>query len=89
MTNNDNLSDDKKLIKSVLVQLKHFYNRSCAIHFNTTWGDWRNAIIREINEKEETVVLKEFVLGNIEVKFEDINPNSIEEYNLIKKGGIN
>jgi hypothetical protein len=68
--------------KGVLIQLKHYLNRSCAIHFNLISGEWRNAIIRSIDELNKKVYLKEFALGNIEYSFDEIDANSIKEYNL-------
>jgi len=73
--------------KEVLVQLKHFYNRSCAIHFVLKTGEWRNAIIREVDEVNKRVVLKEFVLGNVIYDFSNIESDSIQEYNLGFRGG--
>jgi hypothetical protein len=75
----DNTDDNEK---NVLIQLKYFFNRSCAIHFVLNTGKWRNAIIRKIDEKEKKVSIKEFVLGNIEYYLSEIDANSIQEYNL-------
>lgn len=83
MTNND-YNDNER---NVLIQLKYFLNRSTAIHFNLTSGEWRNAIIRSIDEKEKKVSIKEFVLGTLEYSFDDIDSNSIKEYNLDNRGG--
>jgi hypothetical protein len=82
--NNDYITDDK-IKENVLIQLLHFYNRGCAVHFSMVWGDWRNAIIRKIDEEKGIVIIKEFVLGNLVINLVDIDPNSIEEYNLNNK----
>jgi hypothetical protein len=81
MTNDD--YDDNE--KNILIQLQHYFNRSCAIHFNLISGEWRNAIIRSIDEENKKVCIKEFVLGNLEYNFEDIDSYSIKEYNLENK----
>jgi Mg/Co/Ni transporter MgtE len=76
MTSND-LDDNER---SVLIQLKHYFNRSCAIHFDLISGEWRNAIINKIDEENKKVYLKEFVLGMLEYNFNEIDANSIKEY---------
>ena len=75
-------NDDKENEKMVLVQLRHYLNNSTVIHFKLWSGEWRNAIIRSIDEVEKKVSIKEFVLGNLEYYFSEINPYSITEYNL-------
>lgn len=76
MTNNDNNS------KMVLLQLKHYFNNSKAIHFRLFSGEWRNAIIRSIDEQEQKVCIKEFLIGTLEYRFDEIISDSICEYNL-------
>lgn len=83
MTEEMKAINDKDEDKQVLIQLKHYFNRGCPIHFSMISGEWRNAIIRSINEDKGSVTIKEFVLGNQEYLYEEINPNSIEEYNVI------
>jgi hypothetical protein len=76
MTSND-INDNEK---SVLIQLKHYFKRSRAIHFDLLSGEWRNAIINSIDEENKKVYLKEFVLGVIDYNFNEIDSNSIKEY---------
>jgi hypothetical protein len=73
---------EKEFERMVLVQLRYYLNNSTAIHFRLWSGKWRNAIIRNIDEQEKKVSIKEFVLGNLEYYFSEINPYSITEYNL-------
>jgi hypothetical protein len=75
MTNNENE-------KNVFIQLRHFYNNGTAIHFKLFSGEWRNAIIRSINLENKKVYIKEFVLGTLEYRFDEIISDSICSYNL-------
>ena len=73
---------DEENERNVAVQLYHFFNRSKAIHFSLISGEWRNAIILEIDEQAKKVYIKEFVIGKTNYRFSDIDSNSIEEYHL-------
>lgn len=74
--------DEKENEQNVLLHLKHFYNNETVIHFRLFSGEWRNAIIRSIDEQEKKVSIKEFVLGNLEYRFDEIISDSICAYNL-------
>ena len=61
-------------------KLLYFFEKKIAVHFTTFSGAWKNGIILDLNEKKLTLVLKEFVDGNLPFLLEEINPSSIKEY---------
>lgn len=73
MTNDTN----ERIYRKLLL----FFNASSVIHFKINSGEFRNGIIRTLDNENSVMIIKEFKLGNISVLFEDIIEDSICEYN--------
>ena len=67
-------------------KLLYFFKNQLAIHFtiNDT-GAFYNGVILDLDEKKQTLVLKEFKFGEMPFLLEDINESSIVKYTVRKK----
>lgn len=74
--NNDYDEDSENVFK----KLSYYLNNGQAIHFKLKSGDWRNAIIREIDKENSLAHIKEFKLGNLVIFFWDIQEETIVAY---------
>ena len=79
---NMTINDNKENERNVILQLRHFYNNGTPIHFKLFSGEWRNAIIRSIDEESKKVCIKEFLQGTLEYYFDEIISDSICAYNI-------
>ncbi len=66
--------------KNVYRKLVYFFENKMPIHFTLKYGGWKNGIILDLNEKKLTLVLKEFVEGEMAFLLEDINIESIKKF---------
>lgn len=62
-------------------KLAYYYGNKIPVHFKIKTGEFRNGIILDLNEEKLTLVLKEFVLGEMPFLLEDINAETITKYN--------
>jgi len=68
MTNENNTYD----------KLNYFFTEKIKVFFTLKTGQFRKGMILDLNSKMRTVVLKEDVLGDIPILFEEINWFSIQ-----------
>ena len=66
--------------KNVYRNLLYFYKNKIPVHFKTLKDSWHNGIIIDLNEKELTLVLREYLQGEIPFLLEEINPDKISKY---------
>ena len=66
--------------KEVYRKLLYFFENSIPVHFKTFKETWHNGLILDLNESKLTLVLKEFVQGEIPFLLEEINPDKISKY---------
>ncbi len=69
-----------ELGKQAFRKLVYFNENKIPIHFSLTSGGWKNGKIIELNEDKLTLVLNEFVEGELLFLLENINPNSIVRF---------
>jgi len=78
------MTDDKN---EVYRKLLYFYKNEIAVHLKLFSGVWRNGIISSLNREEKMIILKEFVVGEIPLLFEEINPNTIAKFIKVGENG--
>ena len=61
-------------------KLIYFFENKIPIHFSLNSGGWKNGIIIDLNEKKLTLVLNEFVEGELPFLLEDIKLDSIKPF---------
>ncbi len=61
-------------------KLIYFFENEIPIHFTLLNGGWKNGKIKELNEEKLTLVLTEFVEGELPFLLEDIDTDSIVEF---------
>ena len=61
-------------------KLVYFYENKIPIHFSLISGGWKNGIILDLDEKKLTLVLKEFIEGELPFLLEDIVIDSIKQF---------
>jgi len=61
-------------------KLFYFYTNKIPVHFKLETGEFRNGEILDLNLKKSTIIFKEFVIGDIPILLEEINPNSISKF---------
>ena len=69
-----------ELGKKVYRKLIYFYEKKIPIHFSLFSGGWKNGDIIDLNEDTLTLVLKEFVEGELPFLLENIDLNSIVKF---------
>jgi len=66
--------------KQVYRKLIYFFKNKLPVHFSLYSGGWKNGYLIDLNEKELTLVLKEFVEGELPFLLENIKLDSIVRY---------
>lgn len=66
---------------SVYRKLLYFYENKIPIHFSLITGGWCNGHIKELNESSYSIVLTEFVRGELVFVCEEIKLESIAKFN--------
>ena len=66
-------------------KLLYFFENKIPIHFSLHSGGWKNGKIIDLNEKQLTLVLLEFVEGELPFLLENIILDSIVKFR--EKGG--
>ena len=61
-------------------KLIYFFENKIPIHFSLNSGGWKNGIIIDLNEKKLTLILKEFVEGELPFLLEDVKLDSIKPF---------
>jgi hypothetical protein len=62
-------------------KLFYFYDKKIPVHFCLINGPgWKNGIIKELNQKEFTLILEELREGELHFLLEEISINSIQTY---------
>lgn len=61
-------------------KLLYFYQHNIPVHFSLVRGGWKNGLIRDLNGRTLSIVLREYKEGTLIFLCEEINPESIEEY---------
>jgi len=70
-----------EIAEKVYSKLIYFYNNKIPVHFVVAQGYFQNGTIIDLNEEKFSLVIKEFKDGAMPHLLEDINPDSIVEYN--------
>ena len=71
---------NNELGKQVFRKLVYFKENEIPIHFNLISGGWKNGRIVSLNETELTLILNEFVEGELPFLLENIDVNSIVKF---------
>ncbi len=71
---------NNELGRKVYRKLSYFYEKKIPVHFSLISGGWKNGEIIDLNENTLTLVLKEFVEGELPFLLENIDPNSIVKF---------
>ena len=71
---------NNELGKQVYRKLSYFFENKIPIHFSLNSGGWKNGIILDLSETKLTLVLKEFVEGELPFLLENINLDSIKPF---------
>jgi len=66
--------------KEVYRKLLYFFENNLPVHFKTFSETWHNGLILDLNENKLTLVLREFVQGEIPFLLEKINPDKISKF---------
>jgi len=74
------MTNDKTKGQRVYRRLLYFYENKIPVHFKLEDNNWRNGIILDLSEEKLTLVLKEFLMGEIPFLLEDINEDSIFKF---------
>ena len=72
------MTDDEA--KRTYRKLFYFYENKIPVHFKLETGEFRNGEILDLNQETLTLVLKEFVFGEIPLLLENIDSNSIFKF---------
>ena len=71
-------NDDKG--HRVFRKLNYFFENQIPVHFKIENGDFRNGLVLDLNEDKLTLVLREFVFGEMPFLLEDIKEESIRKF---------
>lgn len=66
--------------QQVYRKLLYYFEKKIPIHFSLISGGWKNGNIIDLSETKLTLVLDEFVEGELPFLLEDINLNSIKPF---------
>jgi len=66
--------------KQAYRKLLYFFENKLPVHIVLSDNSWHNGIILDLNEKMLSMVLQEFVEGNIPILLENVNPDLIKPY---------
>jgi len=72
--------------KQVFRKLIYFHENKIPIHFNLISGGWKNGEIISLSEDKLTLVLNEFVEGELPFLLENIDVNSIVKFREKEEG---
>lgn len=61
-------------------KLLYFYEKKIPVHFCLHSPGWKNGVIKELNKKEQTMILNEMREGELNFLLEEININTIQPY---------
>jgi len=61
-------------------KLLYFFENMIPIHFRLNSNGWKNGLIKELDEKNLNMVLKENIEGELPFLLEDINLESIAKF---------
>ena len=71
---------NNELGKKVYRKLSYFFENKIPVHFSLHSGGWKNGLIVDLDEKKLTLILKEFVEGELPFLLEDIYIDSIKPF---------
>ena len=71
---------NNELGNKVYRKLLYFFENKIPIHFSLYAGGWKNGLILDLSEEKLTLVLKEFVEGELPFLCEDIILDSIKSF---------
>ncbi len=71
---------ENELGKQVFRKLIYFQENKLPIHFSLISGGWKNGKIIKLDEDKLTLVLNEFVEGELPFLLENIDVNSIVKF---------
>ncbi len=71
---------NNELGQQVFRKLLYFFTNKIPVHFSLYSGGWKNGEILDLNEEKLTLVLKEFVEGELPFLLEDIILESIKPF---------
>ena len=71
---------NNELGKQVYRKVLYFYENKIFVHFSLISGGWKNGKIINLNEDKLTLVLNEFVEGELHFLLENIEINSIVKF---------
>ena len=74
------MTQDKEKGQRVYRKLLYFYENNFPIFFKLENGNWRAGIILDLSKEKFTLVLKEFLMGELPFLLEEINEDSITKY---------
>ena len=69
------------LNRRIYLKLQYFYDRKLPVHFCLINGPgWKNGIIKQLDEKDFTLILDEIREGELHFLLEELSINSIQPY---------
>ncbi len=71
---------NNELGQQVYRKISYFFENKIAVHFSLISGGWKNGTIKDLNEEKLTLVLNEFVEGELPFLLENIILNSIKPF---------
>ena len=71
---------NNELGQQVYRKLIYFFENKIAVHFSLNSGGWKNGLVLDLNEEKLTLVLKEFVEGELPFLCEDLILDSIKQF---------
>ena len=74
---------NNELGKQVYRKLLYFFENKIPVHFSLHSGGWKNGLILDLSEKMSTLVLEEFVEGELPFLLENIILDSIVKFKRI------
>ncbi len=77
---------NNELGKQVYRKLSYFFENKIPVHFTLHSGGWKNGLILDLNEEKLTLVLEEFVEGELPFLLENIILNSIVKFKEKENG---
>ena len=66
--------------KNVYRKLLYFFENKLPVHIVLTDNSWHNGIIIDLNEERLSMVLQEFVEGNLPILLENVSLDLIKPY---------
>ncbi len=71
---------NNELGQQVYRKLSYFFENKIPVHFTLHSGGWKNGLILDLNEKQLTLVLQEFVEGELSFLLENVIVDSIVKF---------